>query len=46
MTDEATVLIVDDEVRVLDSLEALLAMEYRVVRAERPETALEILESA
>ena len=44
MTDEATVLIVDDEVRVLDSLEALLAMEYRVVRAERPETALEILE--
>ena len=44
MTDEATVLIVDDEARVLDSLEALLAMEYRVVRAERPETALEILE--
>jgi class 3 adenylate cyclase len=43
MTDEATVLVVDDEVRVLDSLEALLAMEYRVLRAERPDTALEIL---
>ncbi|MGH7341171.1 MAG: response regulator, partial [Candidatus Rokuibacteriota bacterium] len=40
---EATVLLVDDEVRVLDSLEALLAMEHRVVRAERPDTALEIL---
>ena len=40
---EATVLIVDDEVRVLDSLEALLAMDYRVLRAERPEAALELL---
>ena len=45
MTAEATVLIVDDEVRVLDSLEALLAMDYRVLRAERPEAALELLTS-
>ena len=36
MTPEATVLIVDDEARVLDSLEALLAMDYRVLRADRP----------
>ena len=43
MSAEATVLIVDDEVRVLDSLEALLAMEHRVLRAERPEAALELL---
>ena len=40
---EATVLIVDDEVRVLDSLEALLAMDYRVLRSERPDAALGIL---
>jgi adenylate cyclase len=38
-----TVLIVDDEARVLDSLEALLAMEYQILRAERPETALDLL---
>ena len=43
VTAEATVLIVDDEVRVLDSLEALLAMDYRVLRAERPEAALDLL---
>jgi class 3 adenylate cyclase len=43
MSGEATVLVVDDEVRVLDSLEALLAMDYRVVRAERPERGLELL---
>jgi adenylate cyclase len=43
MTDDTTVLVVDDEPRVLDSLEALLAMEYRVVRAERADRALEIL---
>jgi adenylate cyclase len=43
VTADATVLVVDDEPRVLDSLEALLAMEYRVVRAERAEGALEIL---
>ena len=36
----ATVLLVDDEPRVLDSLEALLAMEHRILRAERPEIAL------
>jgi adenylate cyclase len=43
MADEATVLVVDDEVRVLDSLEALLAMDYRVLRADRPDAALAIL---
>ena len=31
----ATVLLVDDEPRVLDSLEALLGMDHRVLRAER-----------
>ena len=40
---DATILLVDDEVRVLDSLEALLAMDYRVLRAERPDAALEVL---
>ena len=39
----ANVLIVDDEPRVLDSLEALLAMDYRVLRAGDPRTALSIL---
>jgi len=39
----ATVLLVDDEPRVLDALEALLAMEHRVLRADRPEAALELL---
>ena len=43
MSAEATVLLVDDEVRVLDSLEALLAMEHRVLRADRPDAALEVL---
>ena len=43
MTVEATVLLVDDEVRVLDSLEALLAMDYRILRADRPAAALEVL---
>jgi response regulator RpfG family c-di-GMP phosphodiesterase len=43
MSAEATVLIVDDETRVLDSLEALLAMDYRVLRADRPEAALDLL---
>jgi len=43
MTVEATILIVDDEPRVLDSLEALLAMDYRVLRADRPEAALDLL---
>ena len=36
----ATVLLVDDEPRVLDALEALLAMEHRVLRADCAETAL------
>jgi class 3 adenylate cyclase len=40
MGEQDTVLIVDDEPRVLDSLEALLAMDYAVVRAERGEEAL------
>ena len=35
VSDEATVLLVDDEPRVLDSLEALLGMEHRILRAER-----------
>jgi class 3 adenylate cyclase len=39
----ATVLLVDDEPRVLDSLEALLAMDHRVLRADRPEAALDRL---
>jgi class 3 adenylate cyclase len=37
------ILLVDDETRVLDSLEALLAMDYEVVRAERPADALRML---
>jgi class 3 adenylate cyclase len=43
MTEQATILIVDDEVRVLDSLEALLAMDYTILRAERPDEAVRIL---
>jgi len=43
VTIEPAVLVVDDEVRVLDSLEALLAMDHRVLRAERPDAALEVL---
>ena len=41
--DDVTILIVDDEPRVLDALEALLAMEYRVLRAERGDDALQVL---
>src|SRR5437879_2758025 len=41
--DPATVLIVDDELRVLDALEAILAAEFRVVRAAGGEAALDIL---
>ncbi|MGH7278594.1 MAG: adenylate/guanylate cyclase domain-containing protein [Candidatus Rokuibacteriota bacterium] len=37
------VLIVDDERRVLDSLEALLAMDYEILRSERPADALRLL---
>jgi class 3 adenylate cyclase len=40
---EPTVLIVDDEPRVLDSLEALLAMDHRVLRTDRGEEALALL---
>ena len=43
MAETATVLIVDDEPRVLDSLEALLAMEHRVLRADRGDEALGLL---
>jgi class 3 adenylate cyclase len=43
MSDEATVLLVDDEPRVLDALEALLGLEHRVLRAARPEEALHVL---
>jgi adenylate cyclase len=43
MSDEATVLLVDDEPRVLDSLEALLGMDHRVLRAGDPDTALHLL---
>jgi len=39
----ANVLIVDDEPRVLDSLEALLAMDYCVLRADEPKAALSTL---
>jgi two-component system response regulator HupR/HoxA len=41
--DPATILIVDDELRVLDALEAILAAEFRVVRAAGGEAALGIL---
>jgi adenylate cyclase len=41
--ETTTVLVVDDEPRVLDSLEALLAMDYRVLRAERGDEALKVL---
>ena len=44
--DQPTVLIVDDEPRVLDALEALLAMDHRVLRAGRAEEALGILREA
>ena len=38
--DQPVVLIVDDEPRVLDALEAILAAEFRVLRAEGGEAAL------
>src|SRR5262252_1751277 len=40
LVDETTILIVDDEPRVLDSLEAILAAEFRVLRAGHGEEAL------
>ena len=38
--DETTILIVDDEPRVLDALEAILAAEFRVLRANHGEEGL------
>jgi class 3 adenylate cyclase len=43
VSEAATVLLVDDEPRVLDALEALLGLEHRVLRAEKPEEALRLL---
>jgi two-component system response regulator HupR/HoxA len=43
--DQGTVLIVDDEPRVLDALEAILAAEFRVLRAEGGEAALRLLDT-
>jgi two-component system, NtrC family, response regulator HupR/HoxA len=43
--EPATVLVVDDEPRVLDALEAVLAAEFRVVRAEGGARALHVLET-
>ena len=43
--EQATVLVVDDEPRVLDALEAILAAEFRVLRAGHGEEALRILEA-
>jgi two-component system response regulator HupR/HoxA len=43
--EPATVLVVDDEPRVLDALEAILAADFRVLRAEGGEDALRILGS-
>jgi two-component system response regulator HupR/HoxA len=44
--ETATVLVVDDEPRVLDALEAVLAAEFRVLRAEGGEQALRLLPGA
>ena len=41
--DPATILIVDDEPRVLDALEAILAAEFRVLPAPSGPAALELL---
>ena len=41
--EQATILIVDDEPRVLDALEAVLAAEFRVLRAASGPAALELL---
>ena len=43
MSQPATLLLVDDEPRVLDALEALLGMDHHVLRADKPEAALEAL---
>jgi len=44
--ETATVLVVDDEPRVLDALEAVLAAEFRVLRAEGGAQALRLLPGA
>jgi two-component system response regulator HupR/HoxA len=44
--ETVTVLVVDDEPRVLDALEAVLAAEFRVLRAEGGEQALRLLPGA
>jgi two-component system response regulator HupR/HoxA len=44
--ETVTVLVVDDEPRVLDALEAVLAAEFRVLRAEGGEQALRLLAGA
>jgi len=41
--DQTTILIVDDEPRVLDALEAVLAAEFRVLRASSGPAALDLL---
>jgi len=46
LEEPTTVLIVDDEPRVLDALEAVLAAEFRVLRAEGGEPALRMLPGA
>lgn len=46
MEEAATILIVDDEPRVLDALEAILAAEFRILRAEGGEQALRLLPGA
>jgi two-component system, NtrC family, response regulator HupR/HoxA len=43
--EPATVLVVDDEPRVLDALEAILAAEFRVLRADGGEEALQVLQA-
>jgi two-component system response regulator HupR/HoxA len=43
--EAATVLVVDDEPRVLDALEAILAAEFRVLRADGGEEALQVLQA-
>jgi two-component system response regulator HupR/HoxA len=42
--EQTTILVVDDEPRVLDALEAILAAEFRVLRAGNGEEALRVLE--
>ena len=44
--EQTAILIVDDEPRVLDALEAILAAEFRVLRAESGDQALRLLPDA